>query len=225
MIAGPSSADGRRARSAEHRATRRADLVDAAIRANAQHGPAHGMDDIAAEAGVTKPVIYRYFADRGDLHLAVGQHVATGVLARIHEQQRDDRPPRENLSAAVDAYFELIERSPDLYRFVVSRPILERAAGTSSSVVHDYDGLIAATVADSIALQLRAAGVDAGGAEPWAFALVGSARAVGEWWLERHTMSRAALTAYLVEMSWSGLEGLYAQGVRGRARAGVAADG
>lgn len=182
------------------------------------------MDDIAAEAGVTKPVLYRYFADRGDLYLAVGQHVATGLLARIDEQLRDDRPPRENLTAAVDAYFELIERSPDVYRFVVSRPFLDRPVGAANTSAYDYESFLAATVADSIAQQLRAAGVDAGGAEPWAYSFVGSVRAVGDWWLARRTMSRAAVTAYFVELSWSGLEGLYAQGSKSAARAAAAAD-
>ena len=40
---------------------------------------------------------------------------------------------------------------------------------------------------------LRSAGVDSGGAEPWAFGIVGFVFAATEWWLGRPTMSRAGL--------------------------------
>ena len=42
---------------------------------------------------------------------------------------------------------------------------------------------------------MRELGVDTGGAEPWAQALVGMGLSTGEWWLERQTMSRAAVGA------------------------------
>jgi AcrR family transcriptional regulator len=203
--------DGRRARWADHRAGRRAELVEAAVVAIGRHGPALGMDDIAAEAGVSKPVIYRYFTDKADLYLAVGQHVATGLLQQITAQLSEGRMPRESLTAAIDAYLELIENAPDVYRFVVSRPFLDRPTDAASNLVHDYESLIAEAVARTVGEQLRAAGLDSGGAEPWAYGLVGAVRAAGEWWLERHSMTRAALTAYLVQLLWSGVEDLYEQ--------------
>ena len=43
------------------------------------------MDQIAAEAKTSKPVVYRYFTDKADLYLAVGQRVAQGLVDRITE--------------------------------------------------------------------------------------------------------------------------------------------
>lgn len=203
----PATGDGRRARWARHREERRAELVTAAIAAIERHGPGLGMDDIAAEAGVTKPVVYRYFTDKADLHAAVGQRLAAGLLESITDQLRNDRHPRQNLAAALDAYLQVIERTPQVYRFVVHRPFLDRPPGTD--VVHDYESLVAATVARIMGEQLRAAGLDSGGAEPWAAGVVGYARAAGDWWVERQTMSRADLTAYLVRLLWGGLESLH----------------
>ena len=55
-----------------HRETRRAELVEAAVAAIDEHGPSASIAEIAASAGVSKPVLYRYFADKDDLYRAVG---------------------------------------------------------------------------------------------------------------------------------------------------------
>ena len=56
--------DGRSTRWDQHRAARRRELVEATLRAIREHGAAVGMDDIAAEAGTSKTVVYRHFTDR-----------------------------------------------------------------------------------------------------------------------------------------------------------------
>ena len=59
----------------------------------------------------------------------------------------------------------------------------------------------------SSATRLRELGVDAAGAEPWAHGLVGLGLSTGEWWLERRTMSRAAVAQYLSAFIWHALDG------------------
>src|SRR5690349_4232387 len=68
--------DGRRSRWSAHREQRRAVLVEAAVQAVLRHGADADMARVAAVAGVSKPVLYRYFADKAELWLAVGEHVA-----------------------------------------------------------------------------------------------------------------------------------------------------
>src|SRR5581483_1139564 len=75
--------DGRRSRWAAHRAARREELIDAAVVAIRRHGAGVGMDQIAAQARTSKPVIYRYFADKDDLYRAVSNRVVVTVLARL----------------------------------------------------------------------------------------------------------------------------------------------
>ena len=54
-------------------------------------------------------------------------------------------------------------------------------------------------------------GIDTGGAEPWAQAMVGMGLSIGEWWLERQTMSRAAVGAYLTSFIWHAFAGTAAE--------------
>src|SRR5947209_3891593 len=97
------SPDARRERWRGHREARRAQLVQAAVRAIRAHGPGVGMGVIAAEAGVTKPVLYRMFTDRADLYLAVGQHMAADFLTRLAPAMADleQAESRDRIAAVV----------------------------------------------------------------------------------------------------------------------------
>ncbi|HEU4481075.1 MAG TPA: helix-turn-helix domain-containing protein, partial [Actinomycetota bacterium] len=55
----------------EHRTRRRIELLEAADRALRREGPLVSMNAIAAEAGVTKPILYRHFGDKGGLYQAI----------------------------------------------------------------------------------------------------------------------------------------------------------
>jgi len=80
--------DRRRTRWAAHRKERREELIKAAIEAFFQHGPDVDMAQVAAVAGVSKPVLYRYFADKSQLWQAVGQEAAVLAITAIEKSAR-----------------------------------------------------------------------------------------------------------------------------------------
>lgn len=195
----------RKARWAEHREQRRKQFIDAAIEAVLRHGPDVDMDQVAATAGVSKPVLYRYFTDRSQLWLAVGEHLAGAVVAAVSPAIEQVREERALIEATVDAYLRLIESNPQLYRFVMRQSglpgIHQLIVGTTRQV--------ATGLARVIGDRLRALGLDAGPAEPWAYGLVGFVQAVGDWWIAHgQPMRRAALTEYLTTLLWSGIDGV-----------------
>jgi AcrR family transcriptional regulator len=204
-------AAGQRERWRGHRETRRAELVEAAVAAIRARGAGVGMEDIAAQAGVSKPILYRHFTDRADLWLAVGRRVNDELLAAMSSALLVDRPPRETIAAVVDTYLALIEADPEIYRFVVHGSLADR--GMSSDLVHAQMALMAAEVARVLGDRLRHAGVDSGGAEPWAHGIVGMVQAAADWWIDRRSMSRAALVAYLTGLISTGVEGLFGEAV------------
>lgn len=164
------------------------------------------MDEIAAQAGVSKPILYRHFADRADLWLAVGKHVTDELLLAMSTQLSVDRPPRETIAGVIDTYLALIEEDTEIYRFVVHGSFADR--GLTSELVHTHMALMAEQVARVLGDRLRDAGVDSGGAEPWAHGMVGMVQAAADWWIDRRSMSRGALVAYLTSMICNGIEGL-----------------
>jgi AcrR family transcriptional regulator len=209
--------DGRRTRWREHRESRREQLVLAAVAAIDRHGPTVSIGQIAAEAGVSKPVLYRHFTDKDDIHTAVGQWGATLVLERLLPPLLSDQPVRARVSAAVDAYLATIEEHPSVFLLLVRHRV-----GADVDPLADGKAGIASMLARVLGDSLRELGVDAGGAEPWAHGLVGLGLATGEWWLDRRTMSRSHVGAYLSDFVWHALEGVAAgYGVRLDAEGGL----
>jgi AcrR family transcriptional regulator len=193
--------DGRSARWDSHREERRAELVLAAVAAIDTVGPSAGISDIAREAGVSKPVLYRYFDGLDDLYSAVGRWGADEVMRRLLPAILAEAPIRERVARGVDAYLTTIDEHPHVFLLLVRH----RPAG--SDPLADGKAAIAATFARVLGDTMRGLGLDAGGAEPWAQSLVGMGLATGEWWLERRTMSRAAVGGYLTSFIWHAFSG------------------
>lgn len=198
-------ADGRKGRWAGHREQRRAELTAAAIDAIRRLGPDVGMDAIAAHAGISKPVLYRYFADKSELWLAVGQEAAGMVLDAIAPAVASVREERAAIAAAIDAYLAHIAADTDLYQFVVHQPDIVRGR----DVVADVVDTVASGLARIFGDRLRARGLDSGAALPWAHGVVGYVQAAGDWWLrQQQPLSREALSEYLTTLLWSGVSGV-----------------
>lgn len=97
-------------------------MVAAAVDAIREHGAGVSVAQIAGAAGITKPVLYRHFADRADLQRAVSEHAADMLMQRIYPVLAIDAEPIEHVAAVIDAYLGMIEEEPQLYRFVVANP-------------------------------------------------------------------------------------------------------
>jgi AcrR family transcriptional regulator len=197
--------DGRRARWDEHRASRRHDLIDAAVLAVQQLGPDVGMDDIAHHAGVSKPVFYRYFTDKADLHNEVGRYVAEIVVRQVNDALDADGTVRDRVAAGIDCYLRLIEADPELYDYVVHKAPARRSSPDRTSPVEDYANVVGFHASQVIGAVLRDVGGDVGAAEPWGYGVVGMVRAAADRWLQHPTMPRAALVAYLADLVAPGL--------------------
>ncbi|SCX40557.1 transcriptional regulator, TetR family [Klenkia marina] len=202
----PRRRDRRDSRWDEHRRARREQLVAATVAAVGEHGPGVGMEHIAAAAGTSKTVVYRHFADRGELHLAVCARVAEQLLDALRAAMTSTDKPRQMVAAAIDTYLAFIEADPELYRFVVHAPA-EREPGADP--IAGLSELVGDQATALVALALEQAGRPVAAAEPWGHGLVGLVRAAGDRWLGGSApMPRAELTAHLTDLAWAGLSGV-----------------
>ena len=193
--------DGRRSRWDAHRIARREELITAAVRSVVRHGSDVGMDQLATDAHTSKPVIYRYFADKTELHRAITQRVVGTILAALRAVIDRAPEPRELIGESVAGYLELLEQSPQLYRFVVRHPHLEDGA--------TFGEVIADMLAAQLAHGLRADGLDPAYAHPWGEAIVGFIDSASQWWLDHPgTMTREQLADYLSALLWGGAAGV-----------------
>jgi AcrR family transcriptional regulator len=198
--------DRRASRWDAHRAARRTALVDAALAAIRDRGAGAGMDDVAARAGTSKTVVYRHFADRADLYTAVCARVADTVVRRVRAAMAAAPGARATTTAAITEYLRLIEADPEVYRFVVHRPLLDRAV---ADPVGDLVSRIGAEAGGLIGAHLVRQGRDPGPAVAWGHGLVGMVQAAADNWLTNPAGTpRDELAAHLTELAWAGLSGV-----------------
>jgi AcrR family transcriptional regulator len=199
--------DRRDSRWDEHRAARRRQLVDATLAAVGKHGAGVGMEEIAAEAGTSKTVVYRHFADRAELHVAVCNRVAAQLLPKLREAIESNSSPRAMVAAAIETYLAFLEADPELYRFVVHPQNVDRP--TAGDPVSSLSDLVGEQAAAAVSVALQQAGHDPAAAAPWGHGVVGLVRSAADWWLRAgRPMLRSELAAHLTDLAWAGLSGV-----------------
>lgn len=208
--------DGRSTRWDDHRAARRAELVHAARKAVHRIGPGASMDEIAAEAGTSKSIVYRYFEDKAGLRLAVSAHVVATMHDALREAAQAAPTPLAALRAMVRVYLEMIEHSPNVYWFVTRTAIGGNGPGTDAVPVGPEPGEALGAYLDSV-IELvadpfaRAVGVPAATAAAWAAGAVGFVRGAGEWWLAHQgpdRQTRDDLAEHVTQWLWNGPVGV-----------------
>ena len=176
---------------------RRVQLLEAADRAVSEHGGQVSVAVIAAEAGVTKPVLYRHFGDKAGLYRALAEQHTEQLVLDLRAALATRGGLRRRVAATIDAYLSAIERRPDVYRFVVQHAALEEPA------VAGYIALVQQRLAAELAAGLRrqlGLADDAARAEIWAHGIVGMVRSAGDWWLEQRSVSRPVLVSELTDL-------------------------
>src|SRR5437763_2279579 len=205
-----SELEAKRADRSVRRAQRRESLLDAAIECIRREGPDASMDEIAAEAGVTKPIVYRYFRHKADLYDAIAVRYTESVAADVRKALRR-KDPRESLRAGVDAYIRLVDRDTEIYRFLMQRARLSRVS--DDGPVENFMRRLGDEIGLVLGERLRQLGLDSGPAEVWGHAIVGTVSASVDWWVDRRVLPRRRLVQYLTDLLWKGMS-----------RAGVADD-
>lgn len=210
--------DGRDTRWTAHRAERRRELVEAALRAIRVHGATVGMDEIAAEAGTSKTVIYRHLGDRLGLYLAVCEAVddiimgdfsnamvASGVP--LGTNNLFDGDTYDVLTAVIGSYMSLVERDPEVYRFVTRRPLVDLPPETDPVI--GLTDAIAESLTEIFRSALLARGEDVSAAASWAHGLVGFVREAADRWLgDPDREPRDEVVRHLAQFASVGLSGV-----------------
>ena len=82
-------------------------------------GACASMAAIAAEAGITKPILYRHFGDKSGLYAALAERHTDRLLDALVDALTGGGTPRERVHRTIDTYLATIEAEPQVYRFLV----------------------------------------------------------------------------------------------------------
>ena len=184
------------------RAQRRAQLLDAALNVFVSKGfHSAAMEDIADEAGVSKPVLYQHFPGKLELYLALldtqCDHLEALVLAAL--ESSDDH--EERVYATVRAFFSFVADEGGSFRL-----IYESDLTNEPQVRHRLDAL-EAQIGDAITQRIvQDTPLPAELAEMLGLAMAGAAQVMARTWLAHgaHFSEEVAARA-AGHLAWRGI--------------------
>jgi AcrR family transcriptional regulator len=181
------------------RMARRLELLEAAIDVIRREGPTASMDEIAAQAGITKPIVYRYFGDRSGVYQAVAEQYCADLTSRFQTAVSTSRDLRANVVTAMDAYLAFVQDDPQVHQF-----LLHPQHATRPAVTFGYH--VGESISELLRQRLEAAARDTVPAGPWGHAIAGMVQAASTWWLVHPDVPRARLVEHLSTLLWDGLD-------------------
>jgi AcrR family transcriptional regulator len=196
--------DGRKRRWHQHKVDRRNELVDGTLDAIRHRGRNVSMDEIAAEIGVSKTVLYRYFVDKNDLTTAVMMRFAqTTLIPNMAAALSSNLDGFDLVREIIRVYVDTVAAEPDTYRFVMAN-----SSASKSKVIADSERIIAGMLAVMLRRRMQQVGMDTHGVEPWAYMIVGGVQLATHSWMSHPRMTSDQLIDYLTMLSWSALCGI-----------------
>jgi AcrR family transcriptional regulator len=155
------------------------------------------IEEIAARAKVSKPVVYEHFGGKEGLYAVVVDREMSALLDRLTGVLSAGQHPRELVEHAALALLTYIEEEADGFR-ILSR---DSASGAFSSLLND----LAHQVEYVLVREFGQRGITTKHAAMYAQMLVGMVALTGMWWLEEGKPSREEVAAHLVNLGWNGL--------------------
>jgi AcrR family transcriptional regulator len=197
-------ADGRKRRWHQHKVDRRNELVDGTLEAVRRRGSNVSMDEIAAEIGVSKTVLYRYFVDKNDLTTAVMMRFAqTTLIPNMASALSSNLDGFELTREIIRVYVDTVANEPEIYPFVFAN-----SSASKSKAIADSEKIIARMLAVVLRRRMAHAGMDTGGVDAFAFHTVGGVQLATHSWMSNRRMTAEQLIDYLTLLSWGALRGI-----------------
>jgi AcrR family transcriptional regulator len=196
---------------------RRQRILEAATESFARLGY-HGasVGEIAAAAGITKPVLYDHFASKHILYVELMERARDELTGRGAAAMAAEAPAEQRVRAAVDAFFSFVEERPATARVLLSIPrgepeLVEAARLVQAEATARIAELLAAEPALFAGRRDRRRHI-----ELLAEFLKVGMHGLAEWWAEHPGVPRRSLVEATMDVAWSGLGSGLSSGDRRR---------
>jgi AcrR family transcriptional regulator len=185
-------------------AQRRAQLIEVGLALFAEKGiEGTSVEEIAASAGVSKPLIYEHFGGKEGLYAVVVDREMRALLQLISESLLQGSPRVKAENAAL-AFLTYIETRSDGFRILVLNSPVGGQNGSFATLLSEA----ASQVEHIFVSELTTRGFDPQMAPMYAQMLVGMVALTGQWWLDARLLTREEVAAHIVNLAWNGLVGL-----------------
>ena len=186
-------------------AARRAQLVEIGREVFAERGyGAASVEEIAARAKVSKPILYDHFGGKEGLYAVVVDREMEYILNQIVEVVTTGSP-RARLEKATLVYLTYVRERPQGFAVLLRDAPQHQLNGGMPALMYE----LADRIGDVFTEQFQEAGYDPKSAPIYAHALVGMVAFVGQWWTEGDNSPPVEdVASHIAALAWRGLRQL-----------------
>jgi AcrR family transcriptional regulator len=161
------------------------------------------MDDIAAAAGVSKPVLYQHFPGKFELYLALLETACDRVIEGTKAALRATHDNKLRVAGTMAAFYDYVAADTEAFRLVFESDL------TSDPQVRAQVERVTTECADAITEVIAEdTGLPAEAAHLLAVGLVGMGQVSARYWLnDPGSLSREDATALIAGLAWRGIGG------------------
>ena len=187
---------------------RRAQLIEVGRHEFATRGvTATTVEDIAAAAGVTKPVVYEHFGGKEGLYTQIVEQDTQALIEQIVASLTGADSPRAFLEHGVVGFLTYLSHNPDGARLLVRDAPSWHSTGSLASLLSEVATQIEAVLAG----EMTTRDMDPRFAPVYAQMLVGMCGITGDWWIEHgKDFQLEEVAAHMVNFAWNGIRNLKA---------------
>ncbi len=164
----------------------------------------HGvsMEEVAKEAGITKPILYDHFSSKKDLYLALLDEDLADLLDKVREALDSPVGNRERIRRSFQAYFDFVDEQADGFRLM-----MQESVGAEKDFRERVERMRDAAVAEVANLIERESEgrLDREHAEVVALALIGMVETAAQRDHAAPKEQRAEAVDTLVRLAWRGI--------------------
>ncbi|MBO9521635.1 MAG: TetR/AcrR family transcriptional regulator [Nocardioidaceae bacterium] len=190
------------------RRARRAQLLESAREVFVAQGyHAAAMDDIAENAGVSKPVLYQHFPGKLDLYLALLDQAVDKVIDGTRAALESTEDNKQRVAATMTAFYHYVASEQGEFRLVFESDLTNEPAVREriDRVTHECAALIAHVIHDDT-------GLPDAQSRLLAVALVGMGEVSARFWLQDRlnggeTIELDTAAALVAGLAWRGIRG------------------
>jgi AcrR family transcriptional regulator len=183
-------------------ADRRVTIVDAALEVFGRRAYDDvSLDEVAARAGVTKPILYRHFASKEELYVKLLDEQAEAMERKGWDAAGNGAPtPIHVVRLIVDSVFQHLERTPFALRTLEFEPAPSPAIASAQQRVSTYVSREALSVLLALRPDLRTRDPAARAAlEPYCAMIAGAQARAARWWLDNKHIERDEMVVRVVD--------------------------
>jgi AcrR family transcriptional regulator len=162
------------------------------------------MDEIAEQAGISKPMLYHHFGSKEGLYVAYVRQAGSALLAAMREATDPGAPPADRLLEGTLAFLGYVDEHRPGWAL-----LSQEAASQGGPLAAEIAALRTGIAVIVNRLLATVAGAEVGArSEALAHAFVGAGESLANWWLEHPQEPREHVAELLIRLAQGALPAL-----------------